>query len=71
MKKTILASAVLMAFAGPVLAAQWEVPVLEFDGSNETEMVNAYTKFVYNYEGKPSGLTELQKERRAMSPLRI
>ena len=61
MKKTILASAVLMAFAGPVLAAQWEVPVLEFDGSNETEMVDAYTKFVYNYEGKPSGLTELQK----------
>lgn len=61
MKKTIISSAVLMAIASPVLAAQWEAPALEFNGSNNDEMNETYTAFVYNEAGLSSGLSELKE----------
>ena len=58
--KSILASSIMLAISGTALAADWEAPKLEFNGSNQTEMESAYTKFVYNSAGLPSGLEELQ-----------
>lgn len=60
--KSILASSIMLAISGTALAADWEAPKLEFNGSNQTEMESAYTKFVYNREGRPSGLAELASD---------
>lgn len=60
--KSILASSIMLAISGTALAADWEAPKLEFNGSNQTEMESAYTKFVYNSAGLPSGLEELASD---------
>lgn len=57
-KKSIIAVAVATASCG-ALASAWEDPVLEFNGTNNQAMEEAYTKFVYNAAGLPSGLSEL------------
>ena len=61
MKKTLLASALLLAFSAGAHAVEWENPVLEYDGTNDEAMNEAYTKFVKNNLGLTSGLTELKE----------
>ena len=62
MKKTLLASALLLAFSAGAHAVEWENPVLEYDGNNDEAMNKAYTKFVKNDLGLTSGLTELKED---------
>ena len=62
MRKTLLASSILLAFSWTTAAADWENPVLEFDGTNESAMNEAYTHFVYNDKGLPSGATTLNAD---------
>lgn len=62
MKKTLLASALLLAFSAGAHSVEWENPVLEYDGNNDEAMNKAYTKFVKNDLGLTSGLTELKED---------